>query len=219
MAFKTSEVLRHVMAERQLTQTDLARELGVRPQSVQQWVSGKTRPAGKNLEALSVYLGLSPAVITTGTTEGRTTVDLEDGTISIPRFSVYGSCGTGYPNEFPKVVSMVLTTRDWLEAKCPGIPLGHLEVLTARGDSMRPTIKNLDFVFVDRSAKAFREEGVYVVTIGGDTLIKRLQRRLDGGLNLLSDNPQYPLLEVPLEDMDRVVVEGKVCIICSANEV
>lgn len=84
---------------------------------------------------------------------------------------------------------------------------------------MRPTIKNLDFVFVDRSAKAFREEGVYVVTIGGDTLIKRLQRRLDGGLNLLSDNPQYPLLEVPLEDMDRVVVEGKVCIICSANEV
>lgn len=120
MAFKTSEVLRHVMAERQLTQTDLARELGVRPQSVQQWVSGKTRPAGKNLEALSVYLGLSPAVITTGTTEGRTTVDLEDGTISIPRFSVYGSCGTGYPNEFPKVMSMVQTTRDWLEAKCPG---------------------------------------------------------------------------------------------------
>lgn len=58
MASKTKDFLVQLMAERGLSQSDIARALSVRPQAVQQWVSGKTRPTGKNLEALAEYLQL-----------------------------------------------------------------------------------------------------------------------------------------------------------------
>ena len=220
MAFKTQDMLKQVLAERKMTQSDLARAIGVRPQAVQQWLSGRTQPRGKNLEALSLYLGLSPAIISSGSPEGRSTIELENGLIAIPRFNVFGACDpAGYENGYAEVVSMVEATREWLESKCPGVNKNHLEVLTAHGDSMKPTINNLDFVFVDRSITTFYEEGVYAVQYGGDTFIKRLQRRLDGGINLISDNPKYPPIIVPPEDMDKLVIQGRVRIACSAHEI
>lgn len=46
-----------VLTENGWSQSDLARRIGVRPQSVQFWVSGKTAPSGTNLSALASVSG------------------------------------------------------------------------------------------------------------------------------------------------------------------
>ena len=153
MASKTKDVLVQLMAERGLTQSDIARALSVRPQAVQQWVSGKTRPTGKNLEALAEYLQLPPAVIVHGPAADRltaSTVDLDNGLVSIPRFTARGSCGTNMIGNSGErtIIDMIRLTVAWLRAKAPSANLRHLEIITANGDSMSPTIKNLDFIIL-----------------------------------------------------------------------
>ena len=223
MANKTKDILVQLMAERGLTQSDIARALSVRPQAVQQWVSGKTRPTGKNLEALAEYLQLPPAVIVHGATADRlttSTVELDNGLISIPRFTASGSCGANMITNSGErsIIDMIRMTVAWLRAKAPTANLRHLEIITANGDSMTPTIKNLDFVFVDRSCTEVRGEGIYAVTFCGDTYIKRVQKQVDGSLLLISDNVRYPPITVTKEQLDSVVIEGRCVLYCSAEE-
>lgn len=223
MASKTKDVLVHLMAERGLTQSDIARALSVRPQAVQQWVSGKTRPTGKNLEALAEFLQLPPAVIVHGPAADRltaSTVDLDNGLISIPRFTARGSCGTNLIGNAGDrtIIDMIRLTVAWIRAKAPSANLRHLEIITANGDSMAPTIKNLDFVFVDRTYTDVRGEGIYAVTYCGDTYIKRIQKQVDGSLLLISDNVRYPPITVTKDQLDSVIIEGRCVLYCSAEE-
>lgn len=223
MANKTKDVLVQLMTERGLTQSDIARALSVRPQAVQQWVSGKTRPTGKNLEALAEYLQLPPAVIVHGPAADRftsSTVGLDNGLISIPRFTATGSCGSNAITNSGErsIIDMIRLTVAWLRAKAPSANLRYLEIITANGDSMSPTIKNLDFVFVDRSCTEVRGEGIYAITFCGDTYIKRIQKQVDGSLLLISDNVRYPPITVTKDQLDSVVIEGRCVLFCSAEE-
>lgn len=221
----TSEVLAGVLRERDISQTQLAKAIGVTPQAVQQWCSGKTTPRGMSLAKLADYLKLSPAVIQYGpqadsTPAKQTVVETEDGFVCIPQFDVSGSCGTGFDNgslALRAIVGLVKVTVEWLISKCPGVNWRRLEVITASGSSMSPTIGNLDFVFVDRSYTAVRGDGIYVLTYCGDTYIKRVQRQPNGGLLLISDNPIYPPISIPAEELDTVTVEGRCVIYCKAG--
>ena len=226
MLYKTKEVLDQIMRERDISQTVIARALAVSPQSVQQWCSGKTRPKGQNLEALARYLNLPPAILQFGPQAGReakTTIHTEDGFVVIPRFSVRGACNpSGFVNPQDgagrSIIDLVRTTYEWLRAKAPSAHFDHLEIITADGDSMEPTIKKLDFVFVDRTYRTVREEGVYAVTFADELFIKRIQKQVDGGLLLISDNPKYPSIHVSQDQLDRVIIEGKCMLNCSATE-
>lgn len=139
MASKTKDFLVQLMAERGLSQSDIARALSVRPQAVRQWVSGKTRPTGKNLEALAEYLQLPPAVILHGPTADRltaSTVDLDNGLISIPRFTARGSCGSNMISNSGErsIIDMIRLTIAWLRAKAPSANLRHLEIVCGKKD-------------------------------------------------------------------------------------
>lgn len=221
----TSEVLVGVMHERDISQTQLAKAIGVTPQAVQQWCAGKTAPRGNSLARLADYLKLSPAVIQYGpladaTSTKPTVVETEDGYVCIPQFDVSGSCGTGFDNTclaIRAIIGLVKVTVQWLNAKCPGINWRRLEVITANGNSMAPTVNDLDFVFVDRSYSDVRGDGIYVMTYCNDTYIKRVQRQPSGGLLLISDNPAYPPISIGADELDTVTIEGRCVIFCKAG--
>lgn len=217
----TAQVLDEAMHEKRITQADIARKVGVSPQAVQQWCSGKSSPRGAKLALLAEYLGVPPEVILFGTTERSIvqSVKTDDGYVSIPRFDVNGSCGGGAVSTHCQLIDMMKVSQEWLLNKCPTINFKHLEVITAVGDSMSPTIENLDFVFVDRSVNRFVRDGIYVVSFAGEIFIKRLQRQISGGLLLISDNTNYPPMKIEPCDLDRVKIEGLCKIHCSADEI
>lgn len=58
-------------------------------------------------------------------------------------------------------------------------------------DSMEPTIRKSDIVFIDTKLDFYNGDGIYAFQVNGQLFIKRMQRMITGGYKLLSDNPSY----------------------------
>ncbi len=75
---------------------------------------------------------------------------------------------------------------------------------------MRPTIAEGDVLLVDTNITNVRDSAIYVLQLGGVLLVKRLRIRLDGGVDVISDNPAYPVESVAQRDLDRLEIAGRV---------
>lgn len=87
-------------------------------------------------------------------------------------------------------------------------------VIKARGDSMTPTIPDGSLLIVDHSQREVANGYITVIGIGDDLLVKRIRRRLDGMIELASDNPAYPVETIPAERLDHLRVIGRVIYFC-----
>lgn len=75
---------------------------------------------------------------------------------------------------------------------------------------MLPGIKDGDTLLVDATERSIRTFGIYVLEIEGQRLVKRVQRKHDGSLVLISDNPAYLPDAVDRAGAAKVTVIGRV---------
>lgn len=85
-----------------------------------------------------------------------------------------------------------------------------LKVLFAKGDSMEPTIHSGDSILVDTSVHQLTDGSIFVLSLGGDLYAKRLQKRFDGGIEIISDNKEYTNQVVPAAELEQLHIIGKV---------
>lgn len=127
----------------------------------------------------------------------------------VPQLSVHASAGNGYAVDAEDVIGRFAFRRDWLSKK-----VGNTEaarVITARGRSMEPTVRDGDILLVDTSLQERLTDGIYVLDFEGESRCKRLQRLVDGGLRIHSDNAaEFPPEDVPPGRVNQVRVVGKV---------
>lgn len=105
---------------------------------------------------------------------------------------VHVSCGSGSfaeaMEQHAKKITVnknALTDRNILKENCVALP--------AMGDSMFPTIKDKDIVYVDLGRKTIRDGKVFAVCHGGLFKFKRLYQLPLGGVRIVSDNAaEYP---------------------------
>jgi phage repressor protein C with HTH and peptisase S24 domain len=79
---------------------------------------------------------------------------------------------------------------EWVRSAC-GVEPDDLALEIATGESMAPTIKDGDTLLIDTTDRTFRNFGVYLLEINDQRLVKRVQRKHDGSLVLISDNTVY----------------------------
>lgn len=86
----------------------------------------------------------------------------------------------------------------------------NLVMFKVVGDSMEPTISMNDWVIIDMAnGRNFYEvDGIYLINIDDTLQIKRLHFRGTRGIDIISDNQNFPKLN-SLNDCDRVTVIGK----------
>ena len=65
-------------------------------------------------------------------------------------------------------------------------------------------------MLIDSTDQTFRNFGIYVLEINGERLVKRVQRKHDGSLVLISDNSVYQVDTVSKEAAGDVTVVGRV---------
>ena len=74
-----------------------------------------------------------------------------------------------------------------------------LVVTPARGDAMLPVIAPGDLLLIDYRNHGISEDGIYAIVVQGDfkvgVLVRRVQNRADGTVELSCDNPDYPARE------------------------
>ena len=85
----------------------------------------------------------------------------------------------------------------------------NLAVIRVAGDSMEPALSNADQVLVDRSVRKVGRDGIYIIALEDDLLVKRCQVDLQTRhIIVKSDNPAYETMTVT--DAERVEVLGRV---------
>jgi phage repressor protein C with HTH and peptisase S24 domain len=131
-----------------------------------------------------------------------------DGFALIPRLEVQASAGYGVISEREDVRALVAFRRDWLRQR--GINPQTAFLLTARGDSMEPTIRDGDSLLGDSSIDRIVDNGIYIFVYAGTVMLKRLHIGLGGAVTMISDNPLYPRETIPKDRLEDLQVRGRV---------
>ena len=182
--------------------SSIAREMGVTPQAVRAWKEGISSPARERLDDLARATGKSSEWIHLGIGNGENS---QSGIISVPLLEVKASAGSGYENFSERVVRRIDLFEDGLRENVSFSNSGRLEMISASGDSMEPTISSDDILLVDRSVNEIVYDSIYVVLINGELYVKRFQKTPSRTLLMISDNQKYKSFELKLEDDIRVL--------------
>ncbi|MBQ1593024.1 MAG: LexA family transcriptional regulator [Treponema sp.] len=82
-----------------------------------------------------------------------------------------------------------------------------ISALRIRGDSMEPTVRDGDIVFIQTGVE-YEGEGIYAIRYHGDGFLKRLSRDSKDWI-IISDNKLYETMKEPLQSLDISVI-GKI---------
>jgi len=67
----------------------------------------------------------------------------------------------------------------------------NIEAINVSGDSMEPTFSYNDIVFINRSKTDLHRGGIFTIRTEAGLFIKRIQTRIDGKIDVISDNSVY----------------------------
>jgi len=85
--------------------------------------------------------------------------------------------------------------------------LKNIEALNVSGDSMEPTFSYGDMIFINRKKVDIERGGIFTINTEAGLFIKRLQKRIDGKIDIISDNKDY---EKQTLEADELNVVGRV---------
>lgn len=131
-------------------------------------------------------------------------------TIFVPLLSATGSMGPG--NELlaeDVVMADVPFSRLWISNHLPRCRPAALKLVHAYGDSMRGTLESGDFALVDTDVVEVLIDGVYVLEAHSRLFIKRVRQRLDGRLEVSSDNESIKTSDI-LDGTQQICIKGRV---------
>lgn len=198
------------MNELGLKQADLMRDTGAARGTVSGWVNGSNSPSAKHIESLAKALQTTSAWLLSGkeSTQSKrdgvpigqvkfTGIDdwdsdtpLEADEVEIVFYKDFKmACGHGTENDVSSDEKRRLRmSRATLDRR--GIYQDSVFAATAEDDSMRPTIKDGDTVFVDTRRNKIKDGKIFAIEHGGLYKIKRLYNLPFGGVRIVSDNAE-----------------------------
>ena len=183
-------VLERLIRERREDYAGLSRLLGRNAAYMQQFIRRGTpkRLAEDDRRTLARYFGIDEALL-----GGRPTpaTPAAGAPIAVPRLTAEASAGPGAFAGDERARSHLSFDPSWLRRLTGDVR--RLSMITVRGDSMSPTLKDGDEILVDEGDAAMRlRDGVYVLRMDDALLVKRLAlnpaRR---SMMVCSDNPAY----------------------------
>lgn len=191
-----------------LTQSDIANELGLNKSTIQRYETGKIDSLKLPVvEAIARFLGVNPAWLIGKSEEKQLTKYLSNALpaetefVNIPILgSVSAGLGCLADNE-------VIGHDPW---SASSIKQGHnYIVLKVSGDSMYPSLIENDLVLI-QCQNTIDSGRIAVVTINGDEgVIKKVKYGSDW-IELHSINPMYPVRRFEDEDVELIRVMGLV---------
>ncbi|MFS1587171.1 XRE family transcriptional regulator [Acinetobacter radioresistens] len=209
------ERIQQKLKEKNLKQADIARATGKSTAAVTKWLRGENIPKAENLKAIAKLLEVSDEWLLTGKnltvlesqdlqtlSEWDETTPIEEDEVEIPFFQNFSfDCGSGSVGEALKAQSQALriskaTLRDL------GIEKENAVATGASGDSMKPTIKDGDTIYLDLGRKTIKDGKIFAICHGGLFVAKRLYNLPMGGVRIVSDNTaEYPEVLLTAEEI------------------
>lgn len=212
------ERIRIRMAEIGISQSELARRVGVTQATIAKLATGSSA-GSKHLHVIARELGTTPAYLS-GETDDASAGALPAPTpqriaeqldlVGVEQIDLAYGLGATF-TDLPLHSEVQHFPRAWLE-RITISPPALLTWTHGRGDSMLPTINDGDLILIDRSQRRIIEQdALWAHTVGDLGGIKRLRLR-GRKVIILSDNPAVPPDEADVEELNivgRVVFVGR----------
>lgn len=185
-------------------------------QTVTNWSKRGVSKAGA-IKAQGIF-GVSSAKIITGEDQSFQPITALAPTpapgapaISVPLLANAGSMGPGTEIQHDDVlVGHIALSEQWVARRLQPTNINALRFIHAYGDSMSPTFEDGDILLVDTGIKDPRIiDGVYVMAANDRVYIKRVRQRMDGVVEISSDNATVKTVDV-LNGDHRIDILGRV---------
>lgn len=187
------------LAALRLSQSELARRVGLSQGTIAQLVSGRNRSSA-HLHTIARALETTPAYLageTDDPSEGYVPVPsteavAEDlGLVAVRELDLTLGMGSTYL-DVPVTETIRHFPREWLRLYTKAAP-EHLVFAIGAGDSMEPTLRDSDMLLIDCSQQTLNmSDKIWAVTWADCGAVKRLRPVPGGGVAVLSDNPNVP---------------------------
>ncbi|MDQ0454619.1 phage repressor protein C with HTH and peptisase S24 domain [Rhizobium paknamense] len=130
--------------------------------------------------------------------------------VLMPEYDVRASAGNGLIAIHQMPTSETAFERKFLR-DLGGSP-DHCFLMWSTGDSMLPSIPDNSLLIVDASQTTVDHGRIYVFNVGNTVLVKRANWRMDGRLELISDNTagKYPVETFDANRVEDLAVVGRV---------
>ena len=129
--------------------------------------------------------------------------------VFIPRYDVKAAAGHGCYNESDKPVFTMAFRRYWIENYLRADPK-DLSVISVKGDSMEGVLNDGDNILVNHAKKS-PGDGLYVLRMGENLIVKRTQLMPDNMLWVTSANDAYEPFGIDIsKPVANIEVVGKV---------
>tara|TARA_R110000751_G_scaffold2018_18_gene10564 strand:- start:347391 stop:348032 length:642 start_codon:yes stop_codon:yes gene_type:complete len=185
----------------------LSAMLGRNPSYLQQFVrKGSPRKLEEaDRRRLAEFFGVSEVAL--GAAPDHARAAAADEFITVPRLPLDASAGPGAFSAEEISFDSFRFSRRWLREM--GLEGADLTAIRVEGDSMEPTLRSGDEIFVDRNKRS--GEGIHVVRIGDALHVKQVQASAPGRIALISANDSYAPIDLAREEVEvigRVVWKG-----------
>lgn len=203
-------------------QVAVGKMFGVSQKGARKWLEGEAIPEAWRIPVMAERLHSTEEYLQWGRGPQRTGGVAESPgrpyqngreTIYLERLNVGGSMGPGIvAPDHVEVVESIRVHLPELRREVHFTAPQNLRIITGYGDSMQPTFTDGDPLLVDTGVTEIKLDAVYVLekengTPQPDVYIKRLQRRPDGALLMISDNKNYE----PYVIRDAERMQFKIC--------
>lgn len=161
------------------SKTDLWKGCGVSSSTVTTWVNGRNQSVGgQNLIKASEILGVNPNWLASG--DGEMLPSDQTAKLLIPFIAAKSS------SQFS-----VLLNKSWVAKEFSNLKADSLKMFEVTDDTMTPLLMNGDYVLIDTSTNSHQADGLYLLRLGNNFAIKRIQHQADASIALKCDNSSY----------------------------
>ena len=129
--------------------------------------------------------------------------------VTIDHIHINPSCGNGTSVYDDALITPIQLGINLIKNVFNANP-NNLKVFKASGDSMETTISDGDLLLVDVARKDFANGGIFLLTINNEWYCKRLKLKINGDLEIISDNPRYEKEIKHPNDEIEIKIIGKV---------
>ena len=200
-----AERLSYLMTQTGTTITKLQDVAGVSYEMARRYTLGTATPRDNKVEKIAEYFQVSPSYLkygqgkapektTTLSTELVTTQQDNEHRHRIDYLDVYLAAGiSGIENsDYPEIISTLFLSDEGMARFVGKRSSQGVSIVNVPTDSMEPTIRKGDIVFIDTTINCYIGDGIYAFSINGELYIKRIQKLMSGGYRMISDNQAYP---------------------------
>ncbi|SNC76960.1 Phage repressor protein C, contains Cro/C1-type HTH and peptisase s24 domains [Marinobacter sp. es.048] len=190
-----------------LSESAFAQKCKIPLSTMRKYLSGST-PGLDKAAQIAEATGVPLEWLAAGKQPTKSDSQFEEEFALIPGYNVQVAAGHGAIAGDEAPTRELAFRRKWLRFR--GFHEQDLVLVFAKGDSMEPTISDNETVMVDTSERKLRDGHIYVIRNGDHLLVKRIQTLWNDGVQLLSDNKEYPPQEISTNDLQSLEVIGKV---------